>query len=140
MLLKNCKASSTRISNTSAMFFPLNVISNVSLLYLFPSHTSQGTYTSGKKCISIFNIPSPRQASQRPPFTLKLKRPFLYPRTLASFVSAKTSLILSNTHVLVYGFERGILPIGYWLTSITFSNYYNYSTYFSSLEICYFLH
>ena len=31
----------------------------------------------GKKCISILMIPSPEQASQRPPLTLKLKRPFL---------------------------------------------------------------
>ena len=32
---------------------------------------------SRKKCISILMRPSPLQASQRPPFTLKLKRPLL---------------------------------------------------------------
>src|SRR5690625_7711596 len=94
------------------MFFPLNIISNVSRLYRFPSHTSQGTYTSGRKCISIFKIPSPRHASHLPPLTLKLKRPFLYPRIFASFVSANTSRISSNTPVYVAGFDLGVRPIG----------------------------
>ena len=55
----NVSASSTVISNTSAIDFPLYFTSKVSLLYLFPLHTSQGTYTSDKKFISIFIIPSP---------------------------------------------------------------------------------
>ena len=53
ILSKNCNASSTVISNTSAIDLSLYFTSNVSLLYLFPLHTSHGTYTSGKKCISI---------------------------------------------------------------------------------------
>ena len=36
---------------------------------------TQGTKMSGKKCISICKMPPPSQASQRPPLTLKLKRP-----------------------------------------------------------------
>ena len=47
----------------------------VSRLYRLPLQTSQGTYTSGRKCISILMRPSPEQASQRPPFVLKEKRP-----------------------------------------------------------------
>ena len=82
-----------------AMLFPLYFTSKVSLLYRFPWQTSQGTYTSGRKCISIFKIPSPAQASQRPPFTLKLNRPFLYPLALASDVAAKRSRIMSKTPV-----------------------------------------
>ena len=38
------------------------------------------TYTFGRKLISIFRSPSPWHASHRPPFTLKLNRPALYPR------------------------------------------------------------
>ena len=53
ILSKNSKASSTVISKTSAMLLPLYFTSKVSWLYLFPLHTSQGTNTSGKKCISI---------------------------------------------------------------------------------------
>ena len=40
---KNVKASSTVISSTSAIDFPLYLTSSVSLLYLVPLHTSQGT-------------------------------------------------------------------------------------------------
>ncbi|CFW33075.1 Uncharacterised protein [Bordetella pertussis] len=40
-----------------------------------PWQTSHGTYMSGRKCISTLTTPSPWQASQRPPLTLKLKRP-----------------------------------------------------------------
>src|SRR5699024_11769988 len=125
MLLKKSSASATRISSTSAIFFPLNVISSVSLLYLLPSQTSQGTYTSGKKCIPILIIPSPRQPSHRPPFTLKLKRPFLKPQIYASLVSTKTSRISSKTPVYVAWLERGVRPIGAWFTSITFSICFN---------------
>ena len=57
-------------------------------------------------------IPSPRQASQRPPFTLKLKRPCLYPRILASGVWLYSSRIASKTPVYVAGLERGVRPIG----------------------------
>ena len=50
---KNFNPSSTVISKVSYIFLSLYFISSVSLLYLVPLHTSQGTYTSGKKCISI---------------------------------------------------------------------------------------
>ncbi len=48
---------------------------SVASLKRLPWQTSQGTYTSGRKCISTRFTPSPSQASQRPPFTLKEKRP-----------------------------------------------------------------
>ena len=54
-------ACSTVISSTSAIVLPRYRTSRVSRLYRLPLHTSHGTYTSGKKCISIFIIPSPRQ-------------------------------------------------------------------------------
>ena len=69
--------SATVISKTSQILFPLNFISKVSLLYLFPLQTSQLTYISGKKCISTFITPSPRHDSHLPPFTLKLNLPGL---------------------------------------------------------------
>ena len=56
--------------------------------------------------------PAPEQASQRPPLTLKLNVPGVYPRSLASVVFANNFLISSNTLVYVAGFERGVLPIG----------------------------
>ena len=37
--------------------------------------SNPATYTSGRKFISILIVPSPEHASQRPPLTLKLKRP-----------------------------------------------------------------
>ena len=67
-------------------------------------------------------MPSPEHASQRPPFTLKLKRPFLYPRALASFVIANRSRIWSNTPVYVAGFERGVRPIGDWSIAMILSS------------------
>ena len=83
-------------------------------MYLVPLHTSQGTYTSGKKCISIFLTPSPRQASHLPPFTLNEKRFFSKPYIFASFVVVNNVLISSNTPVYVAGFDLGVLPIGFW--------------------------
>src|SRR5699024_12112833 len=124
MFLKNDKASSIVTSKMLAMFSPLYSTSNVSRLYRLPRQTSQGTYTSGKKCISIFIMPSPRHASHLPPFTLKLKRPFLYPRTFASFVCEKTSRISSKTLVYVAGFERGVRPIGDCSLAINFSFFF----------------
>ncbi len=44
-------------------------------------------------------IPSPWQFSQRPPLTLKEKRPGLYPRTLASGIDAKSSRMYVNMPV-----------------------------------------
>ena len=110
--LKNSRASSTVISRTSYIFFPLYLTSRVSLLYRFPPHTSHGTYTSGRKFISILMIPSPQQFSHLPPFTLKLNLPFLYPFAFASVVAANKSLIISNTPVYVAGFDLGVLPMG----------------------------
>ena len=90
-------------------------------MYLFPLQTSQGTYTSGKKCISILLTPSPEQASHLPPFTLNENLPGLYPLILASVVVENNSLIISKVPVYVAGFERGVLPIGLWSISIILS-------------------
>ena len=40
-----------------------------------PKHWSHGTFTSGRKAISMVRIPWPSQAGQRPSPVLKLKRP-----------------------------------------------------------------
>jgi hypothetical protein len=47
---------------------------SVSLLKRCPRHTSQGTFTSGRKFISMVCMPCPSQASQRPPVVLNEKR------------------------------------------------------------------
>ena len=44
-------------------------------------------------------VPSPLHASQRPPLTLKLKRPGVYPRARASWVFEKRSRMWSKTPV-----------------------------------------
>ena len=52
-----------------------------------------------QKCISILIMPSPPQASQRPPLTLKLNLPFYSLSLFASEVDANKSRIISNTPV-----------------------------------------
>ena len=66
-------------------------------------------------------MPSPWQASQRPPFTLKEKRFDLKPRIFDSCVEANSSRISVNTPVYVAGLERGVRPMGDWSISITLS-------------------
>ena len=66
------------------MLFPLNRACRVSRVNRFPSQTGQVTQTSARKSISSRFEPFPWQASHRPPATLKLNRPALYPRDLAS--------------------------------------------------------
>ena len=83
-------------------------------MYRFPLQTSHSIQTSGKKFISSFMDPAPEQASQRPPFTLKLNVPGVYPRSLESVVFANNLRISSNTLVYVAGLERGVRPIGDW--------------------------
>ena len=78
---------------------PLYLIDNVSLLYLCCLHWSHGTYTSGKKCISIFNTPSPLQVSHLPPFTLKLYLPGLNPLAFEDGSLANNSRISVNAPV-----------------------------------------
>src|SRR3989339_1818693 len=95
------------------MFFSLYVISSVSRSNRRPLQTSQGTYTVGKKCISIAITPWPSHCSHRPPGRLKLKRPFLYPRYRASDVDANISRIGSHAPVYVAGLERDVRPIAH---------------------------
>ena len=70
--------------STSFIDFPLYFISKVSLLNLFDIQLSHSTYTSGRKFISINFRPPPLHSSQRPPCTLKLNLPGLYPLITAS--------------------------------------------------------
>src|SRR4030066_465750 len=98
------------MSRISAIFLPLYLTSRVSLLYLFPLHTSHVTYMSGRKCISIFTIPSPAHASHLPPFTLKEYLPALYPLTLDSGRAANRSLIWVKRPEYVAGLDLGVLP------------------------------
>ena len=83
----------TLISNMSEIDFPLYLTSRVSLLNLFPLHTSHSTNTSGRKFISINFIPPPLQFSHLPPETLKLNLPGLYPLIFDSTVSENNFLI-----------------------------------------------
>ena len=100
------------ICKTSEMDFPLKRTSSVSRLNRFPWQVSHSTYTSGRKFISMTFNPPPVHVSQRPPATLKLKRPGLYPRICASGVCVNRLLISLNTPVYVAGFDRGVRPIG----------------------------
>src|SRR6476661_1298722 len=118
---KNSTASSTVIFNTSLIDFPLYLISSVSLLYLLPLHFSQCTYTSGRKFISIVRNPLPSQTSQRPLFTLKEKRPAVYPRILASGIEANRVRISVKKPQYVAGLLLGVRPIGDWSISMTLS-------------------
>ena len=68
-------------------------------------------------------IPSPSQFSHRPPLTLKLKRPGVYPKARASGVWENTSRTQSKTFVYVAGLLRGVRPMGRWSMSITLSRF-----------------
>jgi len=69
----------------------------VSRLKRRPLHASHGTKTSGKKFMATLVCPWPLHSSQRPPLTLKEKRPGPNPRTFASGSAAKSLLISSHT-------------------------------------------
>ena len=71
------------ISSTSAMLYSLNWTCRVSRLKREPPQTSQGTYTSGRNCISILFWPWPWQASQRPPLDIEGETPGLVAPDLA---------------------------------------------------------
>ena len=93
----------------------------LTLVYLFPSQTSQVIQTSGRKFISNFIEPAPEQASHLPPLTLNEKWPGLYPLSRERFVSENNLRTSSNALVYVAGFERGVLPIGDWSITMTLS-------------------
>ena len=92
-----------------------------SRVYRLPLHISQVIQTSGRKFISSFIEPAPLHASQRPPLTLKLKWPGVYPLSLDRVVCENNFLISSNTLVYVAGFDLGVLPIGDWSIIIDLS-------------------
>ena len=56
------------------MLLPRQLTASVSALKRAPWHTSHGTFTSGRKLISIVFMPCPSQPGQRPSPVLKLKR------------------------------------------------------------------
>ena len=58
-------------------------------------------------------MPSPSQDSQRPPLTLKEKRPGLYPLIFDSGSCVNKSRMNVNTPVYVAGLDRGVLPMGF---------------------------
>ena len=62
-------------------------------------YEGETTYTSGKKCISIFIMPSPSQFSHLPPATLNENLPAVKPRSFASGVCAYNSLMGVNAPV-----------------------------------------
>jgi hypothetical protein len=70
------------------MLFSRQRTESVSLLNRRPPQTSQSTFTSGRKLISMVLTPCPSQASQRPPAVLNEKRLAVYPRRRASVVAA----------------------------------------------------
>src|SRR3989344_6062102 len=112
MSSKNVNASSTVMERMSWMLFFLYLTSSVSFMNRLPPHTSQVTYTVGKKGISPALSPFPWHASQRPPFTLNEKRPGPQPRAFDSSDIAKRSLMCVHAPVYVAGFDRGVRPIG----------------------------
>jgi hypothetical protein len=71
---KKSTASSTLIASTSPMCLPRQVHGQRLGVEARPRQVSQGTFTSGRKLISIFCTPWPSQAGQRPPAVLKEKR------------------------------------------------------------------
>src|SRR6202041_3824757 len=111
---KKLSASRTVIWRTSWMFFSLECTSSTLLLYRVPRHSSQISSTSARKRISTVTVPSPWQASQRPPGMLNEKWPGVNPRFLASGVEAKTSRMQSKALRYVAGLDRGEHQIGDW--------------------------
>src|SRR3989344_2547665 len=123
MSAKNERASSTVMLSTSWIFFFLYFTSSVSFIKRLPLHTSQVTYTVGKKCISTATKPLPWHASQRPPFTLNENLPGPQPRARDSSLIAYISRMWVHAPVYVAGLERGVLPIGDWSISIALPTY-----------------
>ena len=71
---KNSTASSTSICSTSPMLLPRQLTASVSALKRWPWQLSQGTFTSGRKLISMVRRPCPSQLRQRPSPVLNEKR------------------------------------------------------------------
>ena len=107
---KNSAASSTVISRTSAMDFPLCRTSRISPRNRRPRQSGQLISTSERNCISTRMNPSPLQDSQRPPCTLKEKSRAFHPDFLASGAAAKIFRIVSQALVYVAALALGVLP------------------------------
>ena len=71
---KKSTASSTSIRSTSPMLLPRQLTASVSGLKRAPWQTSHGTFTSGRKLISMVRTPWPSQPGQRPSPVLNEKR------------------------------------------------------------------
>src|SRR3989338_6698232 len=113
------------------MFLFLNLTSSVSFMNRFPLHTSQVTYTVGKKCISTATSPFPWHASQRPPFTLNENRPGPQPRARDSSDIANISRMCVHAPVYVAGLEGGVRPMGDWSINIARPRYSVPENYFA---------
>ena len=74
IVAKKSTASSTSIFSTSPMLLPRQLTASVSALKRSPWHTSQGSFTSGRKLMAMVRTPAPSQPAQRPSPVLKLKR------------------------------------------------------------------
>lgn len=113
-LLLSCQAH----HNALTFIFLLLIVSR--LLNAF-HHKHHGTYTSGRKCISIFKIPSPRTYLTAPAFTWNWIFHFLY-RRLSHPGVVKDPRIISNTPIMRWDLIAIVLPIRDWSISITLSN------------------
>src|SRR5580704_1111384 len=98
--------------STSWMFLPLYFTSRMDALYRVPLHSSQGSSTSARNCISTVTVPSPSQVLHRPPGTLNEKCPAVSDILFDSGCEANSSRTKSNAFRYVTGFDRGVLPIG----------------------------
>jgi len=72
------------ISRTSEIDFSLETDLQSFAVEAVPLADRAGDQMSARKSISRRLLPLPSQASHRPPSTLKLKRPGLYPRAFDS--------------------------------------------------------
>ena len=93
---KNDKASRTVMSSTPSIPTPRYRTSSTCGLNRRPPHSSHGTNTSARNCISTRTTPSPSHPSQRPPGTLKEKWPGVSPAARAPPVCENSSRIGSN--------------------------------------------
>ena len=78
------------------MLLPRQLTASVSGLKRWPWQTSHGTFTSGRKLISMVRTPWPSQAGQRPSPVLKREARRRIAARLASSVSAKSLRIVSQ--------------------------------------------
>ena len=107
-----------QLKNTYILFLGLHFERSSQFPWQLPT-----VHTSGRKCISIFEC-RPLYMTTSAVFTLKLKRPFLYPRIFASFVVANKSRISEYTRIRSW-VALGFFRLGFWSISIISSRLSN---------------